>query len=99
MTQLLEYAKKNKPGLYEAMTLPATPFGPQRRRRRPADTHVALEHYCSFVQKSTPVKPEGKELWSAVVRGGNGKVGRGWTLEAAVLAAVEEPSAAALDVV
>lgn len=59
----------------------------------------AMLDFCSFAQKSTPVKPEGKELWSAVVRGGNGKVGRGWTLAAAVLAAVEEPSAADLDVV
>lgn len=51
--------------------------------------------YCEFVQKTTGVDGV---TWSATKRG-MGRIGRGRTLAAAVLAAVEEPSADALGVV
>ena len=51
--------------------------------------------YCEFVQKTTSVDGV---TWSATKRG-MGRIGRGRTLAAAVLAALEEPSEADLSVV
>ncbi len=62
---------------------------------RKANAYRAMLDYCEFVSKAT--SPDGV-TYTAVKRG-VGLTGRGRTLAAAVLAAVQEPTGAELDVV